>query len=65
MSLLIHLLLYVVALFLILVVYLGQRHDNAKDTLRAVIPATGKWLIWSVVLVLGMQALFFISAWLG
>ena len=34
MNLLIRVLLYVPILYLIMIVYVGQRHDNARDTLR-------------------------------
>lgn len=48
---------YVPVLFLIAVVIVGQHHDNAADTLRGAVARTGRWLIWSLLLVGGMLGL--------
>lgn len=61
MSLLFRLAVYVPVLFLIAVVVVGQHHDNARDTLRAAVGRTGRWLVWSAVLVgtmFGLEFLF-------
>ncbi|MBL8755267.1 MAG: hypothetical protein JNK15_18350 [Planctomycetes bacterium] len=49
--------LYVVVLFLIAIVVVGQHHTTARDTLRAVLPRTVRWIVWSAILVATMVAL--------
>ena len=55
---LVRLLIYIPVMFLILVVFLGQKHDNAADTLREAVPKTFKWVVWTIVLVLVMEVCF-------
>ncbi len=55
---LVRLLIYIPVMFLILVVFLGQKHDNAADTLREAVLKTLKWVGWTIVLVLVMQICF-------
>lgn len=57
MNLLFRLGVYVVVLFLIAIVVVGQHHTTAKDTLRAVVGRTGRWIVWSFVLVAVMCGL--------
>ena len=57
MTLLFRLAVYVPVLFLIAVVVVGQHHTNAKDTLRAAVGRTLRWIWWSVLLVVSMFAL--------
>jgi hypothetical protein len=60
-SLLARLAIYVPVLFLIALVVVGQHHANARDTLRAAIPRTLRWLLWSamlVVVMLGLELVF-------
>ena len=40
-----------------MVVYVGQRHDNARDTLRGAARLTGKGLVYTGVLILIMEVL--------
>jgi hypothetical protein len=49
--------IYIVVLFLIAIVVVGQHHTTARDTLRAVLPRTGRWIVWSVILVAAMTLL--------
>ena len=55
---LVRLLIYIPVMFLILVVFLGQKHDNAADTLRESVRKTLKWVGWTIALVLVMQVCF-------
>ncbi len=57
MTWLIRLLIYIPVLFLVMVVYVGQRHDNARDTLRGAARLTGKGLVYTGVLILIMEIL--------
>ncbi len=57
MNLLFRIAVYVPVLFLIALVVVGQHHTTARDTLRAAIPRTGRWVAWSLALVAGMIAL--------
>ena len=57
MSLLFRIAVYLPVLFLIAIVVVGQHHTTARDTLRAAIGRTGRWAIWSLVLVGIMLAL--------
>jgi hypothetical protein len=57
MSLLFRLVVYVPVLFLIAIVVVGQHHTTARDTLRAAVVRTGRWLLWSLVLVVTMLVL--------
>jgi hypothetical protein len=56
-SLLFRFAIYVPVLFLIALVVVGQHHTTARDTIRAAIPRTARWVVWSVVLVVAMIAL--------
>jgi hypothetical protein len=56
-SLLFRCAVYAFVLFLVAVVVVGQRHATAKDTLRAAIPRTVRWLALSAALVAAMFAL--------
>lgn len=49
--------LYAVVLFLIAIVVVAQHHTTARDTLRAALPRSIRWGIWSAVLVVSMLAL--------
>jgi hypothetical protein len=49
MSLLLRILLYAVCLYLVMIVYTGQKHSTARATLAAAARKTGKWLAWSAV----------------
>ena len=49
--------LYAVVLFLIAIVVVAQHHTTARDTLRAALPRTIRWGIWSAVLVVSMLVL--------
>lgn len=60
MSFLFRLAVFVPVLFLIAIVVVGQHHDNARDTLRAAVARTGRWVVWSAVLVGSMFALEFL-----
>ncbi len=55
---LVRLLIYIPVMFLILVVFIGQKHDNAADTLRESALKTVKWVGWTIVLVLVMELCF-------
>ena len=56
----VRLLIYIPVMFLILVVYIGQRHDNARDTIRESVRATVKWVSWTIVLVVIMELSFWL-----
>ena len=51
------LVIYIPVLFLIAIVVVGQHHTTARDTLRASVVRTWRWVIWSVILVASMFAL--------
>lgn len=57
MSWLLRFLVYVPVLFLILVVYVGQKHERAPAILADATRKTVKWTAWTVVLVVIMQAI--------
>ena len=60
MSFLIRGLLYAVCLFLVMIVYTGQKHETASDTLQAATKSTVKFLIYSAVgiaVMFGLQML--------
>jgi hypothetical protein len=42
---------YLPVLFLIAIVVVGQHHTTAAATLRAATKRTGRWLVWTAVLV--------------
>ena len=58
MNLVIRIALYAVVLFLIMIVYTGQQHDNAKAILHDSVRKTGKFLWWTAILVIVMQLCF-------
>lgn len=60
MSLLFRLAVYLIVLFPIAVVVVGQKHTNARDTLRAAGKRTGRWALWSAALVGTMEVLGFL-----
>ncbi|MEO6593366.1 MAG: hypothetical protein ABIP94_01275 [Planctomycetota bacterium] len=51
MSLLFRLAVYLPVLFLIAIVVAGQQQTTAGGTLEAAIRRTGRWVVWSAVLV--------------
>ena len=55
-----HLLLFVPIAFLVMVVYVAPRADDAAGVLRIAVRKTGKVVFWTAVLVFGMQALQFV-----
>lgn len=55
MNLVIRILIYAVVMFLIMIVYTGQQHDNAKDILADSVRKCGRFMWWSLVLVLVME----------
>ncbi len=57
MSLLFRIAVYVPVLFLIALVVVGQHHTTARDTVRAAVPRTLRWVFWSFALVVGMLLL--------
>ncbi|MFY7947612.1 MAG: hypothetical protein ACOVRP_00185 [Gemmatimonas sp.] len=57
MSLLFRLAVMLIVLFPIAVVVVGQKHTNARDTLRAAVQRTGRWALWLAALVLTMEVL--------
>jgi len=60
MSWILRFLLYVPVLYLITIVFAGQRHDNARDTLRSALRMTVRAFVYTVVLILVM----FVLEWL-
>ncbi len=54
----VRLLIYIPVMFLILVVFIGQKHDNAVDTLRESAVKTVKWVGLTIGLVLVMEVCF-------
>lgn len=60
MTLWFRLVVYVPVLFLIAVVVAGQHQTTARDTLRAAVGRTGRWLLWSAVLVVTMMGLEYV-----
>ena len=55
---LVRLLIYIPVMFLILVVFIGQKHDNAVDTLRESVVKTVNWVGLTIGLVLVMEVCF-------
>jgi hypothetical protein len=52
---------YVAVLFLVAVVVVGQHHTTARDTLRAAVPRTLRWVAWTAALLavmLGLEIVF-------
>ena len=60
MSLVIRIIIYTVVLFLIMIVYTGQQHDNAQAILRDSVRKTGKFLWWTFILVAVMEVCFWL-----
>lgn len=60
MTLLFRLAVYLPVLFLIAIVVVGQHHATARDTLRAAVGRTLRWIWWSALLVAGMFGLEFV-----
>lgn len=57
---LLRLLIYIPVVYLVMVVYVGQRQDNAVDTLRQAVRPALKGVLYTVILVLVMQILQFL-----
>ena len=57
-SLWLRILVYTITIFCILVVYVGQRHETARETLQEATGKTVKWVVMTGVLVVVMRALF-------
>jgi len=57
MSFAIRLLIYVPVLFLVALVVVAQHHENARDTVREAVRRTGRWIVWSAILVVVMVGL--------
>ena len=57
MSLLFRIAVFLLVLFPIAIVVVGQHHTNARDTLRAALWRTGRWVVWAASLVLVMMLL--------
>ncbi len=52
---------YVATLWLVAIVVVGQHHTTARATLRAALPRTLRWIVWSALLLvamLGLELLF-------
>ncbi len=60
MTLLIRLLIFIPVIYLIMIVYAGQRETEAKGVLRVAGGKTVKALAWTVVLVACMEAIEFV-----
>lgn len=54
---LLRLLIYIPVVYLVMVVYVGQRQDNAADTLRLAVRPACKGVLYTAILVLVMQVL--------
>jgi hypothetical protein len=52
--------IYVVVMFLIMVVYTGQQHDKGADILQDSVRKTGKFCVWTAILVLIMELCFWL-----
>ncbi len=57
MSWLVRLAVFVPMLYLVMVVYVGQRHDTAADTLRSAVRPTVKGILYIAILVVVMETL--------
>ncbi len=60
MALLTRAAIYAVVLFLIMIVFTGQQHDNSRDILRDSVRKTAKYLAWTGVLVVVMEVSFWL-----
>lgn len=60
MNLVIRVVLYAFVLFLIMIVYTGQQHDSVRAILRDSVHKTGKFLWWTLLLVVVMEACFWL-----
>ncbi len=56
MTLAFRLAVYLPVLYLIAIVVVGQHHATAAATLRAALPRTGRWVLWTAALVAAMFA---------
>ena len=52
--------LYTVVLFLIMLVYTGQQHDEGKAVLQDSVRKTGKFLWWTLILIVVMEVSFWL-----
>lgn len=57
MNLLFRIAVYLPVLFLIAIVVVGQHHTNARDTVRAAVLRTGRWIWWTAALLIAMEGL--------
>jgi len=48
---------FVPVLFLIAVVVVAQQHQTAQDTIKAATGRTGRWLVWTAILLAVMTVL--------
>ena len=60
MNLAIRVVLYAFVLFLVMIVYTGQQHESARAILRDSVHKTGKFLWWTLLLVVVMQVSFWL-----
>jgi hypothetical protein len=61
LSALLKLSVYAFVLFLVVIVYVGQKHETAGATLRAALPKTLRYLGWTAFwlgVMFGVEALF-------
>lgn len=56
-SLLGHVVLFVPIAFLVMIVYVAPRAEDARGVIRLAIPKTGKVLFWTLVIIVVMQVL--------
>ncbi|MGC6487815.1 MAG: hypothetical protein ACON4Z_09240 [Planctomycetota bacterium] len=57
MELLFRIAVFVPVLFLVALVVVGQQHATGAETVRAAVARTGRWALWSAVLLVVMTAL--------
>lgn len=57
---LIRFLIYALVMFLIMIVYTGQQHDTARAILSDSVRKTGKFVWWTVILVVFMEVCFWL-----
>jgi choline-glycine betaine transporter len=59
-ALLTRVVIYTIVMFLILIVYTGQHHDNASDILRDSLRKTAKFVGWTAILIVVMELCFWV-----
>jgi len=57
MELLFRIAVFVPVLFLVALVVVAQQHATADATIKAAVVRTGRWVVWSVVLLVSMTLL--------